>query len=117
VTSSQSAFLVVRDRSGRLNLRLPLPTNLSAIAFMLGARTAILITFVPAPFATWSNAEPNLSSRSRRRKRGASPSMVAFRSCCAVHSCVGFRVAATWTTRLDARWTMKNAYTWRKKMS
>ena len=81
------------------------------------AAAAILITFVPPPFATWSNAEPNLSSRSRRRKRGASPSMVAFRSCCAVHSCVGFRLAATWTTRLDARWTMKNAYTWRKKMS
>src|SRR5216684_3684885 len=28
---------------------------------------------------------------------------------CAVHSCVGFLVTATWTTRLDARWTMKKA--------
>jgi hypothetical protein len=62
--------------------------------FMFGARTAVLMTRVPAPTATRSNVEPNFSSRSRIRNRGANPSMVAFRNCCAVHSWVGFRVAA-----------------------
>ena len=37
------------------------------------------------------------------------PSIVALRSCCAVHAWVGWRVAATWTTRRDVTWTMKNA--------
>src|SRR5262245_59478012 len=69
----------------------------------------LLITFAPTPCATRSNAGPNLSSRSRSSTAGTSPSIVALRSCCAVHAWVGWRVAATWTTRRDAPWTMKNA--------
>jgi hypothetical protein len=67
-------------------------TIISATAFMSGARTAVLMTRVPMPLATRSNEAPNLSSRSRSRIFGASPSMVAFRSCWAVQAWVGFRL-------------------------
>lgn len=69
--------------------RRTLPTKRSEIAFIFGARTAARITFAPTPRASRSSAGPNLSSRSRSRTAGASPSMVALRRCCAVHACVG----------------------------
>src|SRR5450432_4112399 len=47
-----------------------LPTNRSPTGFMFGARTAVLITRVPAPLATRSNVAPNFSSRSRIRNLG-----------------------------------------------
>ena len=91
------------------NSRRTLPTKRSETAFIFGARTAVRITFAPTPWAARSNAGPNLSSRSRSNTAGASPSIVALRSCCAVHAYVAWRVAAIWTTRRDARCTRKNA--------
>ena len=64
-------------------------------------------SFTPAPSATRSNVGPNFSSRSRIRNLGATPSIVALRSCCAVHSWVGWRVAARWTTRREPCFTRK----------
>src|ERR1022692_4717064 len=68
---------------------------------MFGARTTVLITRMPAPCAARSKVAPNFSSRSRIRNVGGEPSPVALRNCCAVHSWVGFRVAARWTTWRD----------------
>ncbi len=97
--------------------RRTLPRNRSHRAFALGARNGVRRIFVPAAFATASNALPNLSSLSRMRNRGPCPHGVAFLSCCAVQTCEGDRVPETWTTLREPSSMMRKAKIGRNRMS
>jgi len=56
--------------------RRTLPINRSQVAFISGARIAVLRTRIPEPFATRSKSWPNLASRSRMMNSGAAPNGV-----------------------------------------
>ena len=83
--------------------RRSVPTNRSAYAFARGDRTGVLITRVPFPAKTSSNAAVNLLSRSRIRnlnRPARSPrSMSRLRACWAVQAPVGCAVTPRMCTR------------------
>jgi hypothetical protein len=76
--------------------RRSVPTNLSANEFTRGARTGILITRVPFPLKTPSNAAVNLQSRSRimnmNRPARSPRSRRRLRACWVVQAPVGCAV-------------------------
>ena len=73
LTRRPSEMVLVEDEHMIEHLARSDPTNRSAIAFMFGARTAVLITRIPTPSAARSNIGPYLSSRSRMKNWGAVP--------------------------------------------
>jgi hypothetical protein len=89
LSKKRREMLVVDDQHMVKYLSARTAHERSDTEFMFGARIAVRITFVQTPCATRSNTGPNLSSRSRSSTAGASPSIVALRSCCVVHAWVG----------------------------
>ena len=94
-------WLMTRIRSK--SSRRMLPTNRSAMAFARGARTGVLMIWIPASAKTASNMAVNLASRSRMRNRKcrrASRSMA--------------RLRASWVSRVPVGWAVTpRMWTWR----
>src|ERR1017187_3295686 len=65
---------------------------------------------------TWRRkSAPKILSRSRSRYRGISSKGNASRTCCAVHSAVGWAVTLKWTTRRRSCANTRNTYsTWKR---
>ncbi|TQM11085.1 hypothetical protein FB558_3628 [Pseudonocardia kunmingensis] len=89
-----------------------LPANRSAIAFGRGARTGVLITWIPGPVKMASSVAVNVASRSRMRNRkvvrASSRSIAGLRANRVSQAGVGWAVTPRmWTWRVACSTTKK----------